>query len=92
MNLYILPTVEQDTFCRSPIATCTACLLIVGLHVAWHLVMQHIAHITLVDAHTKGISSHHDLQFIICISVLHLTAHLIAETSMIMAYLNACTG
>ena len=52
--------------------------LIVRLHVARHLVVQHIALYLLVDAHTKGMVATMTCSFIICISILHLT-HLIAE-------------
>ena len=46
---------------RCTLTSSTARLLIIGLHITRHLVMQHIPHITLIDAHTKCVGSYHNL-------------------------------
>ena len=56
----ILPAVEEDAFRRRAVAPGPARFLIVGLEALRHLVVQHIAHVALVDAHTEGVRRRHD--------------------------------
>ncbi len=57
----VCPAVEQDTVRPAAVPSGTACLLIVGFHGAGHVVMNHIIHVGLINAHAEGIGSHHDL-------------------------------
>ena len=52
---------EGQTDSLAAIATGTACLLIVTLQTFWDIVVDDIADIWFVDAHTKGNGSHDDI-------------------------------
>jgi hypothetical protein len=64
--------VQEDGRGRQPIATGAARLLIVGLKRARHRVMNHEAHVGLVDAHAERVRRHDDPDAPAHEGVLHL--------------------
>ena len=85
----ILAVKEEDTVPRCPVAARSAGFLVVTFDVFRHLVMDDVADIALVDAHAEGGGRFDDLDFIVGKGFLHGTAHLVAETGMVTAGLDA---
>ena len=74
---------------RVAIAAGAARLLIVGLDAFGHVVVDHIAHVGLVDAHAKGVGGDHHLDVIIDKGALALATGVVAHTGVITAHANA---
>ena len=62
---HILAAEEQNAAGGQAVPAGTTCLLIVALQIFWHVVVDHIPDIGLVNAHTKGIGGHHDQRAVI---------------------------
>ena len=79
----ILVTVEGNTFALTAITTGTACLLIVAFKALWHVVVDHVAHIWLVDTHTEGDSRYNDINTFHEEVILIFRTHVAVHTCMI---------
>ena len=79
----ILSTVEQDTLRRISVTARASCLLIIALHVLWHIIMNDISHIRFVNSHTKSISGYHHMTAVIDKIILVVPALLIGKPGMI---------
>ena len=79
----ILVTVEGNTFALTAITTGTACLLIVAFKALWHVVVDHVAHIWLIDTHTEGDSCYNDINTFHEEVILILRAHVAVHTCMV---------
>ena len=88
---HILPAVEQDTFRRISVTACTACFLIIAFHVLWHIIMNDIAHIGLVDPHSKCIGGYHHTTAVIDKIILIVPAFLIGKSCMVSGSRDAVT-
>ena len=75
--------------CRVAIAAGAARLLVVGLDALGHVVVDHVAHVGLVDAHAKGVGGNHHLNVIVDEGTLALTASVVAHAGMVAAHANA---
>ncbi|MNK83643.1 hypothetical protein D3C87_1034630 [compost metagenome] len=53
-------TEHEDAVRRFAVSPSTARFLVIGLDGAGQVVMQHQAHVRLVDAHAEGVGGHHD--------------------------------
>ena len=80
---HIFPTVEKNTFCRISVTACTSSFLIIALHVLWHIIMNDVPNIRLVDSHSKCIGSYHHMTAVIDKIILVVPAFLIREPCMI---------
>ena len=85
----ILSAVKEDALGLSPVSAGPAGFLIVGFQTFGHLVMNHIAHIALVDTHAEGIGSHHDRHIIKGKIFLGLAAVFIFHTCVVAACIDA---
>ena len=81
----ILRRVEQDAGAWFAIAAGASCFLIVGFDVLGHVVMDDVAYVALVNAHTESISGDDDLDVIVEKVILGLGALLFRHTGMIAA-------
>ena len=59
-RLHIPSGIQENALRRGPVPSGAARLLIVGLQALGHIVVNHIGHVGLVDAHAKGVGGHHD--------------------------------
>ena len=66
-----------------PIATCAAGFLEVGFRRIWAVVVNHKAHIGLVDAHAKGVGRHDHARFVVLPLFLSEVAFCGVEAGMI---------
>ena len=64
-------------------------LLVIGLDALGHVVVDHIAHVRLVDTHTKGVGGNHHLDIVIDKGTLTLAAGVVAHAGVITAHANA---
>ena len=74
---------------RVAIAAGTARLLVVGLDALGHVVVNHVAHVGLVDAHTKGVGGNHHLNIVVDKGALALATGVVAHACMVAANANA---
>ena len=74
---------------RVAVAAGAACLLVVGLDALGHVVVNHVAHVGLVDTHAKGVSGNHHLDIVVDKGALTLTAGVVAHAGMVAANANA---
>ena len=74
---------------RIAIAAGAARLLVVGLDALGHIVVDHVAHVGLVDAHAKGVGGNHHLKIVVNKGTLALAAGVIAHAGMVAANANA---
>lgn len=81
----ILTVKQQDTFASFAIASGPACFLIIAFHILWHLIVDDVTDIALIDAHAEGVSRHHDGNGIEGKSFLSFLSCTIAHASMIFA-------
>ena len=80
---------QQMAAGRVAIATGATCLLVVGLDALGHVVMNHVAHVGLVDTHAKGIGGNHHLNIVVDKGALALTTGVVAHAGMVAANANA---
>ena len=64
-------------------------LLVVGLDALGHVVVDHVAHVGLVDAHAKGVGGNHHLDIVVDKGALALAAGVITHAGMVAANANA---
>ena len=62
---HITIRVKHQRISLQTIAPCSTNFLIIRLHILRHIVMHHPSHIALVDTHTEGYSSTHNLNIIV---------------------------
>ena len=62
---HITIRVKHQRISLQAIAPCSTNFLIIRLHILRHIVMHHPTHIALVNAHTEGYSSTHNLNIIV---------------------------
>ena len=74
---------------RIAIAAGAARLLVVGLDALGHVVVDHVAHVGLVDAHAKGVGGNHHLDIVVDKGALALAAGVVAHAGMVAANANA---
>ena len=74
---------------RIAIAAGAARLLVVGLDALGHVVVDHVAHVGLVDAHAKGVGGNHHLNVVVDKGTLALAAGVVAHAGMVTAHANA---
>ena len=74
---------------RIAIAASAARLLVVRFNALGHVVVNHIAHVGLVDAHAKGVGGNHHLNVVVDKGALALAAGVVAHASMVAANANA---
>ena len=84
--------VQQDALRIGAVAASAASLLVVGLHGAGHVVVDHIVHVGLVDAHAKGVGGHHDLHPVVLEVLLGGAALLIGKASVVAPHREALGG
>ena len=85
----IVTVPQQVTAGRIAIAAGAARLLVVRFDALGHVVVNHIAHVGLVDAHAKGVGSNHHLNVVVDKGTLALAAGVVAHAGMVAAYANA---
>ena len=85
----IVAVPQQVTAGRIAIAAGAARLLVVGLDALGHVVMDHVAHVGLVDAHAKGVGGNHHLNVVVDKGALTLAAGVVAHAGMVAANANA---
>ena len=85
----IVTVPQQVTAGRIAIAASTARLLVVGLDALGHVVVDHVAHVGLVDAHAKGVGGNHHLNVVVDKGTLALAAGVVAHAGMVTAHANA---
>ena len=79
----VLLAEEQHALRRLAVPPGAARLLIVGLHGAWHVVVDDEAHVALVDAHAEGVGGHHDLHPVVLEVLLAGTAFLVRKPRVV---------
>ena len=80
---------QQVAACRIAIAAGASRLLVVRLDALGHVVVNHVAHVGLVDAHAKGVGGNHHLNIVVDKGALALTAGVVAHAGMVAANANA---
>ncbi len=85
----IVAVPQQVAAGRIAIAAGAARLLVVGLDALGHVVVNHVAHVGLVDAHAKGVGGNHHLDIVIDKGALALTTGVVAHAGMVAANANA---
>ena len=85
----IVAVPQQVTAGRIAIAASAARLLVVGLDALGHVVVDHVAHVGLVDAHAKGVGGNHHLNVVVDKGTLALAAGVVAHAGMVTAHANA---
>ncbi len=80
---YVLFSEEQDTVRRQTVASCTSGLLIIGIHSRGHVVVDHIANIRFVDAHSESVGGNYDPDLVIYKSFLALQPFIAVQAGMI---------
>ena len=56
--------IEQDSLCRQAITASPSSFLIIGFDIARNVIVDHKAHVGLVDPHAESHGRHHDLDII----------------------------
>ena len=56
---HVLAAVQEKALRRFPVPAGPACLLVIALQIFGHVVVDHKAHVGLVNAHAKGVGGHH---------------------------------
>ena len=74
---------------RVAVTAGAARLLVVGLDALGHVVVDHVAHVGLVDAHAKGVGGNHHLDIVVDKGALALTTGVVAHAGMVAANTNA---
>ena len=85
----IVTVPQQVTAGRIAIAASAARLLVVGLDALGHVVVNHVTHVGLVDAHAKGVGGDHHLNVVVDKGTLTLAAGVVAHAGMVAAHANA---
>ena len=85
----IVTVPQQVTAGRIAIAASAARLLVVCLDALGHVVVDHVAHVGLVDAHAKGVGGNHHLNVVVDKGTLALAAGVVAHAGMVTAHANA---
>ena len=85
----IVAVPQQVAACRIAIAAGASRLLVVRLDALGHVVVDHVAHVGLVDAHAKGVGGNHHLDIVVDKGALALAAGVIAHAGMVAANANA---
>ena len=85
----IVAVPQQMAACRIAIAAGAARFLVVGLDALGHVVVNHVAHVGLVDAHAKGVGGNHHLNVVVDKGALALAAGVVAHAGMVAANANA---
>ena len=85
----IVAVPQQVAAGRVAIAAGSTRLLVVGLDALGHVVVDHVAHVGLVDAHTKGVGGNHHLDIVVDKGALALPAGVVAHAGMVAANANA---
>ena len=80
---HIAVAVEKDTVRRLAVPPGTTRLLIIGLQILGHIVVDDKADVGLVNTHAKGIGSHHDLTAVKLKAVLIAPPLLFAQSRVI---------
>ena len=75
--------------CRVAITAGAARLLVVCLDALGHVVVDHVAHVGLVDAHAKGVGGNHHLNVVVDKGTLALAAGVVAHAGMVATHANA---
>ena len=81
----VLRRVEQQALARLAVAARAPRLLVVGLDVLRHVVVEHVAHVALVDAHAERVRRDDDCEVVVEEIVLHARALLVAESRVVAA-------
>ena len=76
-------TIECDALSFASIAACTSSLLIVAFEALGHIVVDDVAHVGFVDAHTECNGCHDDIDILLEEGVLILATHSRIHTGMI---------
>ena len=85
----IVTVPQQVAAGRVAVAASATSLLVVGLDTLGHVVVNHVAHVGLVDAHAKGVGGNHHLDIVVDKGALALAAGVVAHASMVAAHANA---
>ena len=85
----IVAVPQQMAACRIAIAAGAARFLVVCLDALGHVVVNHIAHVGLVDTHAKGVGGNHHLNVVVDKGTLALAAGIVAHAGMVAANANA---
>ena len=85
----IVAVPQQVAAGRVAIAAGAARLLVVGFDALGHVVVDHVAHVGLVDAHAKGVGGNHHLDIVVDKGALALATGIVAHAGMVAANANA---
>lgn len=85
----IVAVPQQVAAGRVAIAAGAARLLVVGFDALGHVVVDHVAHVGLVDAHAKGVGGNHHLDIVVDKGALALATGVVAHAGMVAANANA---
>ena len=85
----IVAVPQQVTAGRIAIAASAARLLVVCLDALGHVVVDDVAHVGLIDAHSKGVGGNHHLNVVVDKGTLALAAGVVAHAGMVAANANA---
>ena len=85
----IVAVPQQVAAGRVAIAAGAARLLVVGFDALGHVVVDHVAHVGLVDAHAKGVGGNHHLNIVVDKGALALATGVVAHAGMVAANANA---
>jgi len=88
VRLHVGVAVKEDGFRRPAIAPCTTDLLVVALHRAGQVVVDHEAHIALVDAHAEGDGGADHMELALDEVVLHAAALLRLQPRVVISRLH----
>ena len=85
----IVAVPQQMAACRIAIAAGAARFLVVCLDALGHVVVDDVAHVGLIDAHSKGVGGDHHLNVVVDKGTLTLAAGVVAHAGMVAAHANA---
>ena len=85
----IVTVPQQMAAGRVSIAAGSTRLLVVCLDALGHVVVNHVAHVGLVDAHAKGVGGNHHLDIVVDKGALALATGVVAHAGMVATNVNA---
>ena len=85
----IVTVPQQMAAGRVAISAGATRLLVVGLDALGHVVVNHVTHVGLVDAHAKGVGGNHHLDVVVDKGTLALAAGVVAHAGMVAPHTNA---
>ena len=86
LDHHILGSVEQDAFGRFSVPSGPSGFLVVVLQAGGHVVMEHVAHVGFVDAHTEGIGGDDHRSPVVQEILLGFLPFLLAQSCVVPAH------